>query len=133
MEIKNIHLFDLFPITFSSNWRILKIGIFLISDLQLAAELGKTLLERNKELENIIKAHQSTVEEQAQEIEVIFFFFEIYFFLDYSSFGSKYNIFFFSSIWKNKPLPLEKWTTRDWKFTSNWKSVFKIWNARIIV
>lgn len=52
-----------------------KIGIFLISDLQLAAELGKTLLERNKELENIIKAHQSTVEEQAQEIEVIFFFF----------------------------------------------------------
>ncbi|CAD1473839.1 unnamed protein product, partial [Heterotrigona itama] len=40
-----------------------------ISDLQLAAELGKTLLERNKELENIIKTHQSTVEEQAQEIE----------------------------------------------------------------
>ncbi|XP_060811550.1 cerebellar degeneration-related protein 2 isoform X3 [Bombus pascuorum] len=39
------------------------------SDLQLAAELGKTLLERNKELENIIKTHQSTVEEQAQEIE----------------------------------------------------------------
>ncbi|XP_032667799.1 cerebellar degeneration-related protein 2 isoform X2 [Odontomachus brunneus] len=38
-------------------------------DLQLAAELGKTLLERNKELENIIKLHQSTVEEQAQEIE----------------------------------------------------------------
>ncbi|KOX71438.1 Cerebellar degeneration-related protein 2-like [Melipona quadrifasciata] len=38
-------------------------------DLQLAAELGKTLLERNKELENIIKTHQSTVEEQAQEIE----------------------------------------------------------------
>ncbi|CAK9805784.1 Cerebellar degeneration-related protein 2-like [Anthophora plagiata] len=38
-------------------------------DLQLAAELGKTLLERNKELENIIKSHQSTVEEQAQEIE----------------------------------------------------------------
>ncbi|XP_047364431.1 uncharacterized protein LOC124954881 isoform X3 [Vespa velutina] len=39
------------------------------SDLQLAAELGKTLLERNKELENIIKIHQSTIEEQAQEIE----------------------------------------------------------------
>ncbi|KAG7209144.1 hypothetical protein KM043_015287 [Ampulex compressa] len=38
-------------------------------DLQLAAELGKTLLERNKELESIIKIHQSTVEEQAQEIE----------------------------------------------------------------
>ncbi|KAK1133548.1 hypothetical protein K0M31_011352 [Melipona bicolor] len=38
-------------------------------DLQLAAELGKTLLERNKELENIIKTHQSTIEEQEQEIE----------------------------------------------------------------
>ncbi|XP_029033076.2 cerebellar degeneration-related protein 2 isoform X1 [Osmia bicornis bicornis] len=38
-------------------------------DLQLAAELGKTLLERNKELENIVKAQQSTIEEQAQEIE----------------------------------------------------------------
>ncbi|XP_017878823.1 cerebellar degeneration-related protein 2-like isoform X2 [Ceratina calcarata] len=41
----------------------------MLQDLQLAAELGKTLLERNKELENIIKAHQTTVEEQAQEIE----------------------------------------------------------------
>jgi len=41
------------------------------ADLQLAAELGKTLLERNKELENIIKLHQATVEEQTQEIEVI--------------------------------------------------------------
>ncbi|XP_043274059.1 cerebellar degeneration-related protein 2 isoform X2 [Venturia canescens] len=39
------------------------------SDLQLAAELGKTLLERNKELENSLKSHQSTIEEQAQEIE----------------------------------------------------------------
>ncbi|XP_076182804.1 cerebellar degeneration-related protein 2-like isoform X2 [Ptiloglossa arizonensis] len=41
----------------------------MLQDLQLAAELGKTLLERNKELENIIKLHQSTIEEQAQEIE----------------------------------------------------------------
>ncbi|XP_054007344.1 cerebellar degeneration-related protein 2 isoform X3 [Hylaeus anthracinus] len=41
----------------------------MLQDLQLAAELGKTLLERNKELENIIKLHQTTVEEQAQEIE----------------------------------------------------------------
>ncbi|KYN41360.1 Cerebellar degeneration-like protein 2 [Trachymyrmex septentrionalis] len=39
------------------------------SNLQLAAELGKTLLERNKELENIIKLHQATEEEQTQEIE----------------------------------------------------------------
>lgn len=41
----------------------------MLQDLQLAAELGKTLLERNKELENIIKLHQATEEEQTQEIE----------------------------------------------------------------
>ncbi|XP_015595512.1 cerebellar degeneration-related protein 2 isoform X2 [Cephus cinctus] len=41
----------------------------MLQDLQLAAELGKTLLERNKELENNVKHHQSTIEEQAQEIE----------------------------------------------------------------
>jgi len=44
--------------------------VLRFADLQLAAELGKTLLERNKELENIIKLHQATVEEQTQEIEV---------------------------------------------------------------
>lgn len=47
-----------------------KICLTFCADLQLAAELGKTLLERNKELENIIKLHQATVEEQTQEIEV---------------------------------------------------------------
>lgn len=47
-----------------------KIRLTFCADLQLAAELGKTLLERNKELENIIKLHQATVEEQTQEIEV---------------------------------------------------------------
>ncbi|EDS44393.1 conserved hypothetical protein [Culex quinquefasciatus] len=39
-------------------------------DLQLAAELGKTLLERNKELESALKHHQNIIEDQAQEIEV---------------------------------------------------------------
>ncbi|XP_048516102.1 cerebellar degeneration-related protein 2 isoform X2 [Athalia rosae] len=39
------------------------------TDLQLAAELGKTLLERNKELENNLKQQQNTIDEQAQEIE----------------------------------------------------------------
>jgi hypothetical protein len=39
-------------------------------DLQLAAELGKTLLERNKELEIALKQHQNVIEDQAQEIEV---------------------------------------------------------------
>ena len=41
-----------------------------ISDLQLAAELGKTLLERNKELENSLKEQQAIIDDQAQEIEV---------------------------------------------------------------
>lgn len=48
----------------------MKMQFTFCADLQLAAELGKTLLERNKELENIIKLHQATVEEQTQEIEV---------------------------------------------------------------
>lgn len=43
-----------------------------VSDLQLAAELGKTLLERNKELETALKQHQNVIEEQTQEIEVTF-------------------------------------------------------------
>lgn len=42
----------------------------MFTDLQLAAELGKTLLERNKELETSLKQHQNVLEDQAQEIEV---------------------------------------------------------------
>jgi len=41
------------------------------SDLQLAAELGKTLLERNKELENSLKHQQAIIDDQAQEIEYL--------------------------------------------------------------
>lgn len=44
--------------------------MLIITDLHLAAELGKTLLERNKELENCIKKGQCTIDDQAQEIEV---------------------------------------------------------------
>jgi hypothetical protein len=44
--------------------------MFVLTDLQLAAELGKTLLERNKELESSLKQHQNIVEDQSQEIEV---------------------------------------------------------------
>ncbi|EFA09463.2 cerebellar degeneration-related protein 2-like isoform X2 [Tribolium castaneum] len=40
-------------------------------DLQLAAELGKTLLERNKELETALKQHQNVIEDQTQEIEYL--------------------------------------------------------------
>ena len=41
-----------------------------LADLQLAAELGTTLLERNKELEAGLNAANSLVADQAQEIEV---------------------------------------------------------------
>jgi len=40
-------------------------------DLQLAAELGKTLLERNKELESSLKQQQAVIDDQAQEIEYL--------------------------------------------------------------
>jgi len=40
-------------------------------DLQLAAELGKTLLERNRELENSLKHQQAIIDDQAQEIEYL--------------------------------------------------------------
>lgn len=39
------------------------------SDLQLAAELGKTLLERNKELEGNLKQQQQVIEDKTLEIE----------------------------------------------------------------
>lgn len=40
------------------------------TDLQLAAELGKTLLERNRELEQGLQQMYSNNQEQLQEIEV---------------------------------------------------------------
>jgi len=40
----------------------------ILDDLQLAAELGKTLLERNKELENALRNSQSVIDDQSQEI-----------------------------------------------------------------
>ena len=39
-------------------------------DLQLAAELGKTLLERNKDLENQMRQSQQIQYDQAREIDV---------------------------------------------------------------
>lgn len=41
-----------------------------LSDLHLAAELGKTLLERNKELEDALQQMYINNEDQVQEIEV---------------------------------------------------------------
>uniref|UniRef100_F6PG84 Cerebellar deration related protein 2 like n=2 Tax=Ornithorhynchus anatinus TaxID=9258 RepID=F6PG84_ORNAN len=43
----------------------------LEQDLHLAAELGKTLLERNKELEDSLQQMYTTNEEQVQEIEYL--------------------------------------------------------------
>uniref|UniRef100_A0A336LUA9 CSON004977 protein n=1 Tax=Culicoides sonorensis TaxID=179676 RepID=A0A336LUA9_CULSO len=43
----------------------------ILDDLQLAAELGKTLLERNKELEQVLKHHQNVIDDQSQEIEYL--------------------------------------------------------------
>ncbi|XP_066987050.1 nucleoprotein TPR-like isoform X4 [Macrobrachium rosenbergii] len=43
----------------------------IMEDLQLAAELGKTLLERNRELESNLKQQQAVIEDQLQEIEYL--------------------------------------------------------------
>lgn len=40
------------------------------ADLQLAAELGKTLLERNKALELSLKQKQTVIDDQEHQIEV---------------------------------------------------------------
>ena len=40
------------------------------ADLQLAAELGKTLLERNKDLESQLRQAHQTNYDQANEIDV---------------------------------------------------------------
>ena len=43
---------------------------FCLPDLQLAAQLGKVLLERNKDLEEQVRQAQVAQYEQAREIEV---------------------------------------------------------------
>lgn len=48
-------------------------------DLQLAAELGKTLLDRNTELEDSLQQMYTTNQEQLQEIEVIYSLRELHF------------------------------------------------------
>lgn len=51
-------------------WLLSHTTPFSALDLHLAAELGKTLLERNKELEESLQQMYATNEEQVQEIEV---------------------------------------------------------------
>lgn len=51
-----------------------------LSDLHLAAELGKTLLERNKELEDALQQMYINNEDQVQEIEVHLSFYAFFLF-----------------------------------------------------
>ena len=46
--------------------------VFLSQDLLLAAEIGKSLLERNRELELLLKTTQDYAEEQSSQVEVRF-------------------------------------------------------------
>lgn len=54
----------------SASFSLKMFHLLLFLDLHLAAELGKTLLERNKELEDSLQQMYITNEEQVQEIEV---------------------------------------------------------------
>lgn len=67
-------MFSWLSIVITSHFHNKSVGshscFLFVLDLKLAAELGKTLLERNKELENCLKQHQNVIEDQAQEIEV---------------------------------------------------------------
>lgn len=58
-------------IIISSMSKLMK--FFFFSDLQLAAELGKTLLNRNKELEEALRQSHNLIDDQAQEIVVSYF------------------------------------------------------------
>ena len=49
---------------------MLMLLLLFFADLTLAAELGKTLLERNKELESQLTDYQRAYAEQTQEITV---------------------------------------------------------------
>lgn len=58
------------PLSFPAPEYVVALSSFHFTDLHLAAELGKTLLERNKELEDSLQQMYITNEEQVQEIEV---------------------------------------------------------------
>ena len=50
--------------------RLLIDFVLFYTDLELAAEIGQNLLDRNKELEVLLKASQQYLEEQGKENEV---------------------------------------------------------------
>ncbi len=41
------------------------------TDVEAAAELGRTLLERNRELESTVRQQQAVIDDQTQEMEVM--------------------------------------------------------------
>jgi len=57
-------------LTFKELWKLELLGTSCAADLQLAAELGKALLERNVELESQLHTLQQTSSEQESEITV---------------------------------------------------------------
>ena len=46
------------------------LGMIVCADLQLAAELGKALLERNRELEAQLQQQQQAFQDQGLELQV---------------------------------------------------------------
>ncbi len=64
-----------YPLPVFGHWICLVSRVYMFScvltDLHLAAELGKTLLDRNHELEQALQQMYATNQEQLQEIEVI--------------------------------------------------------------
>lgn len=44
---------------------------FFFADVEAAAELGRTLLERNRELETTIRQQEAVLDDQSQEMEVL--------------------------------------------------------------
>lgn len=49
----------------------LKLFFEIKTDVEAAAELGRTLLERNRELESTVRQQQAVIDDQTQEMEVM--------------------------------------------------------------
>lgn len=106
------------------HWLTLPFFSRIFSDLQLAAELGKTLLERNKELENLLRAHQRKCEDQKQEIEVSSISLRLphWFFFGFWVISAA---FFYRFRWSRPQSPLMK-SAREWRvnLSASWRYFF---------
>lgn len=60
-----------------SFWLLIRCSLH--ADLHLAAELGKNLLEQNRDLEETLQQMYITNQEQIQEIEVLHIYLSIFF------------------------------------------------------